>query len=127
MDDEAKVAPDFVIRMYSLFIQCFLILLYLFLCISLRMFLVKFLPTLVLFYLGASGSFTSRAFTKSFDDVPGALDHPVVVNIVDDQTIRVEIFYHDCIMEIYNVRFLIDIILILLGEISIVVGMNYLI
>lgn len=53
-----------------------------------RMFLVNKNFSLVFFYLGASQSFVSFAFIKNFNVALGALDHPFVMKIANDHSMR---------------------------------------
>lgn len=68
----------------------------------------------------------SFAFNKSFYITMGALHHPLMVEIAYYRTFRVSRVYHDYIMEIYSVQFPIDTIPIHMGEMSIMVDMDWL-
>lgn len=56
------------------------------------------MPALVLLDLRFSWPFVSLAFDKNFDVALGALDYSLVVEIVDDCTVRASIVYHDCVL-----------------------------
>lgn len=79
------------------------------------MFLVNFMPTLVLFDSCASGLFVSLEFNTSFDIGTGALDHPLVIMIDDDHTLRALGVYYGCVLEMSNEKFHINIVPIHLG------------
>lgn len=62
-------------------------------------------------------------FNEIFDVALGALGHMCAVEVADDRTIPTFRVYWDCILVIFKVRFLIELIAIPMGEIN-VVGIN---
>ncbi|KAJ9537107.1 hypothetical protein OSB04_029840 [Centaurea solstitialis] len=97
---EAKSAPDVVIGT----------------------FLVNIRPTLVLFDSGASRSFVSQSFCKEFDQVLGDLDSPLTVEIADEKILSMATMLKGYVLEIGGVRFVIDLILIVMNEINVKEG-----
>ncbi|KAI3522357.1 hypothetical protein L1887_00076 [Cichorium endivia] len=87
---------------------------------------VNFVPALVLFDSGASHSFVSLAFSQGFSHPLEALVQPLVVEIADDKVITVTKVYKNCVIEIYDVKFTLDLIPTPMREISVVVGMDWL-
>lgn len=83
-------------------------------CLYLGMFLVNGLSALVRFYSGATRSFLSLALSKRFIDAPGDLDYPLDVEITGNRpvTVRVSMVHRGCILEIFGVRYPIDLVLI---------------
>lgn len=90
------------------------------------MFLVNVMPTFVLFDSRATRSFVSLAFNKNFDVILGALDHSLVVKIVDDCTVSASKVYRDCVMQMFRVKYLIDLVHIHLRETKVIMGMDWL-
>lgn len=74
------------------------------------MFLVNGIPDLILFDLGATRLFVCHALSKNFDVVPGAVDFPLEVEIVDEHTLSNFMVHWDCMLEMFWVCFLIDLI-----------------
>lgn len=58
------------------------------------------MPALVLFDLGASHSFESLKFSKSFDNTIGDLDHFLRVEIADDRIVRSSQVCYSCNLRI---------------------------
>lgn len=68
----------------------------------------------------------SLTLRKRFDDAPGELDCHVEVKIVDDLPVRVSMVHQVCILEVFSVRYLIDLVPIPLRETKVIVGMVWL-
>ncbi|KAJ9561310.1 hypothetical protein OSB04_006470 [Centaurea solstitialis] len=102
--EEAKVEPEVVIGIFP----------------------VNSKPALVLFDMGASKSFVSTSFCKSFSIVKGRLDEPLEVEIADDKSVIVRDVYRGNVIELGGVRFRVDLIPIPMREINVVLGMSWL-
>ena len=102
--EEAKVEPDVVTGIFY----------------------VNSMPALVLFDTGATKSFVSFSFCKSFSIVKGRLNEPLEVEIADEKIRLVSDVYRGNGLEIEGVRFPIDLIPIVMREINVIVGMDWL-
>ena len=102
--EEAKVEPDVVTGIFY----------------------VNSMPALVLFDTGATKSFVSLSFCKSFSIVKGRLDEPLEVEIADEKIRLVSDVYRGNGLEIEGVRFPIDLIPIVMREINVIFGMDWL-
>lgn len=89
-------------------------------------FLVNSLHALVLFDSGVIRTFVLRSFIRYFYVPLGLLDLRLEVAIVDDRTISTLDVYHDCVLEIFCVGFLIDLIHIPLRDVCVIMGMDWL-
>ena len=87
---------------------------------------VNSLPALILFDIGATKSFVSLFFCKGFSLVKGRLDEPLEVEIGDEKSRLVSDVYRGNVIEIETVRFSIDLIPIVMKEINVIVGMDWL-
>jgi len=87
---------------------------------------VNSLPTLVLFDTGATKSFVSLSFCKIFSLVKGRLNEPLEVEIVGKESRLVREVYRGNVLEIEGVRFPIDLIPIIMKEINVIVGVDWL-
>ncbi|KAI3701002.1 hypothetical protein L2E82_45643 [Cichorium intybus] len=87
-------------------------------------FLVNSLSTLVLFDSGASHSFVSLEFSKSFSITLETLDNPLEVEIADDKIVRAFNVFRNCNLEVQGVRFNIDLIPIPLRDRRVIIGMD---
>ncbi|KAJ9562962.1 hypothetical protein OSB04_008122 [Centaurea solstitialis] len=87
---------------------------------------VNSVPALVLFDSGASKSFVSYAFCKNFMHVRGRLDSPLEVEIAAQKYRLCKHVYRNSIIEIFGVKFRIDLIPIPMREINVVVGVDWL-
>ncbi|KAJ9565502.1 hypothetical protein OSB04_001468 [Centaurea solstitialis] len=87
---------------------------------------VNSVPALVLFDSGASKSFVSYAFCKNFMHVKGRLDSPLEVEIAAEKYRLCKHVYRNSIIEIFGVKFRIDLIPILMREINVVVEVDWL-
>lgn len=102
--EEAKVEPDVVTGTFP----------------------VNSMPALVLFDTGASKSFVSLSFCKSFNLVKDRLENPLEVEIAGEKSLFVKEVYKGIVIEIEGVRFFIDLIPIVMKEINVIVGMDWL-
>ncbi|KAJ9535388.1 hypothetical protein OSB04_un001497 [Centaurea solstitialis] len=87
---------------------------------------VNSVPALVLFDSGASKSFVSYAFCKNFMHVRGSLDSPLEVEVAAQKYRLCKHVYRNSIIEIFGVKFRIDLIPIPMREINVVVGVDWL-
>lgn len=90
------------------------------------MFLVNDTPALLLFDSGAAWLIVSLAFSKKFDVTQGVLSHSLVMEIVDDHTVCASRFYHDCVLEMFRVRFPVNLVHVPLKGTRIIMGMDWL-
>ena len=90
----------------------------------LGIFLVNSMPALMLFNSSVSQSFVSQSFGRSFDMTLGELQCPLRVSIVNEHAIYVSSVYQGCVLEIFGVSYLIDLILIPMGDVCVIVGMD---
>ena len=89
-------------------------------------FLVNSLPALALFDSGASRSFVSRSFSREFGLPVGELECLLRVSIANEHVIFASSVYRGCVLEIFGVNFPIDLILIPMGEVCVIMGMDWL-
>ena len=75
------------------------------------------LPALVLFDSGASWSFVSQIFSGEFSVPVGELEYPLRVSIANEHGVSASLVYQGCELEIFGVSFLIDLILIPMGDV----------
>ena len=90
------------------------------------MFLVKSLPALVLFDSRASQSFVSQAFSRCFSVLVDELECPLRVSIANEHGVSASSVYRGCDLEIFGVSFLIYLIPIPMGDVCVIVGMDWL-
>ncbi|KAL7606841.1 hypothetical protein Lser_V15G20546 [Lactuca serriola] len=64
----------------------------------------------VQFDSGVSGSFVSLTLSKKFYDVPGILDFPVEVEIVNDRTVSTLRVHRGCVLNLFSERYSIDLV-----------------
>ena len=95
-------------------------------CFSLGTFLVNPVPALVLFDSGASRSFVSLSFGRCFSTSCEALSRPLRVSIADEHVVLATDAFHGCVLEIYGVKFPIDLVPIAMGGVCVIVGMDWL-
>ncbi|XP_023761115.1 uncharacterized protein LOC111909549 [Lactuca sativa] len=89
-------------------------------------FLVNFVPALVLFDLGASQSFVLLSFSRSFSIPLEALSRPLRVSILDEHSVSASKIHRDYSLEIFGIGYQIDLIPIPIGDVSVIVGMDWL-
>ncbi|XP_023749424.1 uncharacterized protein LOC111897707 [Lactuca sativa] len=89
-------------------------------------FLVNYAPALVLFDSGAIRSFVSSSFYRGFSFVWEALSRPLRVSIPDERPISATDIYRCGVLEIFGVGYPIDLIPITMGDVCVIVGMDWL-
>ena len=82
---------------------------------------------MVLFDSGASRSFVSQSFSREFSAPVGELECPLRVSIANEHGVSASSVYRGCDLEIFGVSFPIDLIPIPMGEVCLIVGMDWLI
>ncbi|CAH1445284.1 unnamed protein product [Lactuca virosa] len=99
--EEARAAPDVVAGMFLSFIS---------------------FPI----FDGASRSFVSQSFSREFSVPVGELECPLRVSIANEHGVSASSVYRGCDLEIFGVSFPIDLIPIPMGEVCMIVGMDWL-
>ncbi|KAL7610414.1 hypothetical protein Lser_V15G14296 [Lactuca serriola] len=89
-------------------------------------FVVNGLSAQILFDSEANRSFVSFAFNKKFDDVPGTLDSPLEVEIVDNLSVSATRVFQSSVLNMFGERFPIDLVQIPLRGLKVIVRMNWL-
>ena len=84
------------------------------------------LPALVLFDSGASRSFVSQSFSGEFCTPMSKLECPLRLSITNEHGVSASSVYRGCDLEIFGVSFPIDLIPIPMGEVCVIVGMDWL-
>ena len=84
------------------------------------------LPALVLFDSGASRSFVSQTFSRGFSVPIDDLECPLRVSIANEHGVSASSVYRGCELEIFGVSFPIDLIPIPMGDVCVIVGMDWL-
>lgn len=84
-------------------------------------FLVNSIPGLMLFASGAS-----RSFISTISISHEALDRPLKVVVVDDRMVSASKVYRGYVLDIFGVRFSIDLIPIVMEDVWVIVGMDWL-
>lgn len=54
----------------------------------------------------------SLTLSKKFSDAPGALNYPLEMEIVNDRMASASRVHQGCVLEIFNEKYLIDLVLI---------------
>ena len=80
----------------------------------------------VLYDLGATRSFVSLALSKRFSESLGMLDYPLEVEIADDRSVRASTVFRDCVLRLFEERYLVDLVPILLRGNKVIIGMDWL-
>ena len=80
----------------------------------------------VLFDLGATRSFVSLALSKRFSESSGMLLCPLEVEIVDNRSVRASKVFRDCVLGLYEERYLVDLVPIPLCGNKVIIGMDWL-
>ena len=88
--------------------------------------LVNSVPALVLFDSGASRSFVSLAFSQHLGTDREVMSQPLRVSIADEQVIYAADVIRGCVLEIFGVKFPIDLVPIAMGDVCVIVGMDWL-
>ena len=97
---------------------------YIMLCVG--TFHVSFVPALVLFDSGASRSFVSLAFSQHISVSREALSRPLRVSIADERAVYATEVIRGCVLEIFGVEIPIDLVPIAMGDVCVIVGMDWL-
>ena len=84
------------------------------------------IPVQVLFDSGATRSFVSLALSKRFTESSGMLDCPLEVEIADDRSVRASAVFRDCVLRIFEERYLGDLVPIPLRGNKVIIGMDWL-
>ena len=92
----------------------------------LRTFLVNSFPALELFCSSASWSFVSRSFSREFALPIRELECSLRVSIANEHMIFASLVYQGCVLEIFGVSFSINLIPIPMGDVCVIVGMDWL-
>ncbi|KAJ9545764.1 hypothetical protein OSB04_025471 [Centaurea solstitialis] len=92
-----------------------------FLCV----FPVNSKPALVLFDTGATWSYVSRRFCKDFQIELGNLDSPLAIDVAAEEVQVFEHVYRGCSIDIFGVRFSINLIPIPMNGVDVVVGIGW--
>ncbi|KAJ9557738.1 hypothetical protein OSB04_012352 [Centaurea solstitialis] len=82
-------------------------------------------PALVLFDTGATWSYVSRRFCKDFQIELGNLDSPLAIDVAAEEVQVVEHVHRGCSIDIFGVRFSIDLIPIPMNGVDVVVGIDW--
>ncbi|KAJ9547279.1 hypothetical protein OSB04_019822 [Centaurea solstitialis] len=82
-------------------------------------------PALVLFDTGATWSYVSRKFCRDFQIELGNLDSPQAIDVAAEEVQVVEHVYRGCSIEIFGVRFSINLIPIPMNGVDVVVGIDW--
>lgn len=114
---EARAALDVVVGMCSFIFMLFYFM-HAYDCHFLGMFLVNFVPSLVLVNSGATRSFRSTSFNRGFSFPREPLDRPLIVAISDEHTILASNIYQVYVFEIFGVEFPIYLIPIVMKGVS---------
>ena len=88
--------------------------------------MVNGLSAHVLFDSGATRSFVYLALNKKFWDASGTLDSPLEVEIVDDHTVSAARVFQRSVLNVFEERFSIDLVLIPLWGLKVIIGMDWL-
>ena len=80
----------------------------------------------VLFDSWAARSFVSLALSKRLSESSGMLDCPLEIDIADDRLVRVAEVFRDCILRLYEERYLVDLVPIPLRKNKVIIGMDWL-
>ena len=83
-------------------------------------------PALVLFDSGASRSFVFVAFSQHISVRREELDRPLRVSIADERVVYASDVIRGCVLEIFGVEFPIDLVPIAMGDVCVIVGMDWL-
>ncbi|KAJ9556097.1 hypothetical protein OSB04_010711 [Centaurea solstitialis] len=82
-------------------------------------------PALVLFDTGATWSYVSRRFCKDFQIEFGNLDSPLAIDVAVEEVQVVQHVYRGCSIDIFGVRFSINLIPIPMNGVDVVVGIDW--
>ena len=80
----------------------------------------------MLFYLGVICSFVSQSFSRGFGMTLGELECPLRVSIAKEHMVSMSSVYQGCVLVIFGVPYPIDLIHIHMGEVCMILGMDWL-
>ncbi|XP_023762512.1 uncharacterized protein LOC111910973 [Lactuca sativa] len=120
---EVVTAPDVVRFICYFLVYMNLLQWYAYLCV-IRYFSVNYMPVLILFDSRAIQSLAFIAFSKNFSITLGVLDSPTLVDIYNDTLVSASVVFQGSSFDIYDKRFLIDLIMIPMGEINFIMDMD---
>ena len=123
--EEVRSAPDVVAGMYLL-TYAILRFVYVYIVLYIGTFLVSYVPSLVLFDSGASRSFVSLSFSHHISARREALSRPLRVSIANDHAVFATDVFWGWVLENFSVEFLIDLVPIVMGDVCVIVGMDWL-
>ena len=83
-------------------------------------------PAFVLFDSVASRSFFSLAFSRHIGIQREVMSKPLRVSIADERAVYATDVIRGCVLEIFGVGFPIDLVLIAMGDVGVIVGMDWL-
>ena len=86
---------------------------------------MSFVPALVLFDSGASRSFVSLAFSQHISISREVLSRPLRVSIANEKAVYATEVIRGCVLEIFGVEFPIDLVPIAMGDVYVIVGMDW--
>ncbi|KAJ9536480.1 hypothetical protein OSB04_un000317 [Centaurea solstitialis] len=89
-------------------------------------FRVNSVPALVMFDSGATHSFVSHEFEERLGCEPTDLEQPLVVEVADARTVTMVRVYRNCTIELGGERFSIDLMPLVMKELCVIVGMDWL-
>ena len=78
----------------------------------------------MLFDSGASRSFVSLSFSQHINIFREALSRPLRVSIADKRTVYAAEVIRGCVLEIFGIEFLIDLVPTAMGDVCVIVGMD---
>lgn len=89
--------------------------------------LLRSLLALVLFDLGVSQSFVSSGFSRSFGIPLDALEHPMWIYVAFQERVPVTSVFLNFTLKIFGVIYPIDLVPIPMRDVSVIIGMDWLI
>ena len=84
------------------------------------------IPVQVLFNSGATRSFVSLTLSKRFSESEGTLHCPIEVEIANDRSVRALDIFIDCVLRLYDERYLVDLVPIPLRGNKVIIVMDWL-
>lgn len=73
---------------------------------------------------GCDRIFSSLALSKKFSNAPWTVDYPLEVEIIDDHSVSTSRVHRGCVLNMFNERYSIDLVLIPLRGSKVIVGMD---
>ena len=121
--EEVCPTPDVVVGTYLLIYVIFRFV-YAYNVFYVDAFLVSYLLALMLFDSGASRSFVYLSFSGHVSVRRKVVSRPLRVSIADEHAILATNVFRGCVFEIFGFQFLIDLVPIAMGDVSVIVGMD---